>query len=243
MEFIRVPAGTARIGAEVDDAEAEDNERPAHNVFVERQFWLGITPVTLGQYRRSGAQIPLAEHAAFLDEQAVNYVSWDDASRFVDWLNLFRPSSEHWLHYRLPTEYEWEYACRAGTSTRYYFGNDPINGRLHDYAWFAGNAWDIGNRQPQLVGKKKPNEFGLHDMHGNVWEWTSDGWADYAEILRDGAGIRRCATRVLRGGAFCHEAKYIRSSDRDHYEPAYRHYYTGLRVCLDDKSDENPQRG
>lgn len=232
IDFVRIPAGYGIMGASPGDLEAEENERPAHVITVARAFYLARTPLTLAQYR-SLCEYAVRPHGAFLAEHAVNYISCEEADEFVARLNSLRSTSERRWRYRLPSEIEWEYACRGGTTTRFSFGDDPEYRSLRDYAWYADNAWDVGLTQPQIVGTKRPNGFGLLDMHGNVWEWTSDGWADYDSILRHGEGARSLATRVLRGGAFCHEARYIRASDRDHYPPSYSHYYTGLRLCLE----------
>lgn len=231
IEFVRIPSGKFRMGATDGDPDAEDNERPAHDVTIARSFYLGRFPVTLRQYRML-APYELREHGAVADEHAVNFISCAEADAFVARLNAGRSSSEPGI-YRLPTEAEWEYACRGGTSTRFHYGDDPRYEQLGDHAWFGGNVWDAGLRSPQPVGLKRPNPFGLYDLHGNVWEWTSDGWGAYERIVAEGEGARSGATRVLRGGAWCHEARYIRASDRDHYDPEYRHYYTGFRLCLD----------
>lgn len=232
INFVRIPPGTGSMGAPDDDPDAEDNERPRHDVRIERGFWMATTPVTLGQYRRFETPEP-RPHRALDDRQAMNHVSWSDAERYIAWLNEQRPATESDCTYRLPTEREWEYACRAGSAGRFHYGDDVDYTQLDNYAWFGSNSWDAGIRHPRDVATKRPNAFGLYDMHGNVWEWTSDGWATYGDIVRLGESIRSTSTRVLRGGAFCHEPRYIRASDRDHYEPDYRHYYTGFRLCLD----------
>lgn len=232
IELVRIPSGRCVIGAGEGDRDAEDNERPAHGVEVERPFYLAANSVTLGSYLEL-RDYPRREHGAFRDEHAVNFISWDAAESYIAQLNAVRPVSERCMQYRLPSENEWEYACRAGASTRFHYGDDEGYERLKEYAWYGTNAWDAGLRHPQPVGLKTPNDYGLHDMHGNVWEWTSDGWATYEDIVRCGEGVRDATTRVLRGGGFCHEARYIRASDRDHYPPSYCHYYTGFRICMD----------
>ena len=187
-------------------------------------------PVTLGQYEKLNTYNTNREFAAKEKTHAVNYISCKEAEGWIDFLNAKRPTKERDLIYRLPRENEWEYACRAGSSSRFYYGDDPSFENLNKYAWFSENVWDQNKRTPQPVGRKLPNSFGLYDMHGNVWEWTSDGWASYSEIISSGNSIRNPNFRVLRGGGWCHEGKYLRSSDRDYYELGYSHYYTGFRI-------------
>ena len=235
IPFVEIPPGTCIIGAHDNDVDANDNERPVHKITISRNFYMAAWPLTLGDYLRF-CKYQKREYGSFLDDQAVNFISCNEADSYIARLNAERPLSERDVHYRLPTEYEWEYACRAGSSTRFYFGDDWMFEELANYAWYDECAWNVGLRHPQAVAQKRPNEFGLWDMHGNVWEWTSDGWASYNDILSYGEGIRNGNYRVLRGGAFCHEARYIRASDRDYYEPSYKHYYTGFRLCADKRS-------
>lgn len=232
IEFVWIPPGVFMMGADERDPDADENERPRHKAAVRRGFYLAQTPTTLRQYRQL-APYEEQEFGAWQDEHAVNFISGTDADEWVASLNASKPVEERAVTYRLPTEVEWEYACRAGTHTRFFYGDDPGFARLGEHAWFDGNTWDLGERHPHPVGHKNPNAFGLHDMHGNVWEWTSDGWALYGDILTWGEASRNPNLRVLRGGGWCHEGRYQRASDRDYYEPGYRHYYTGFRVCCD----------
>jgi formylglycine-generating enzyme required for sulfatase activity len=148
-------------------------------------------------------------------------VSWNDASEFCWWM-----SEQEGQEYRLPTEAEWEYACRAGTSARYYFGDDPA--ALGEYAWYGANA----ENRTQPVGKKMPNAFGLNDMHGNVWEWCSD-WYDaryYKHAPMDNpAGPAASAGRVIRGGAWHSLARLVRAAYRNGVGPAARNVNLGFR--------------
>ncbi len=220
------------MGASPDDPDAEDNERPRHEAAVHHAFYMALYPVTRELFRRF-IDAPEREHGALSDDSAVNWVSCNDADHLVRLLN---ERSVQGLRYRLPTEVEWEYACRAGTQTRFHFGDDPGYRHLTEFAWCAENTWEVGECCPQPVGLKPANAFGLFDMHGNVWEWTSDRWVGYEALRSQGAAATREPTRVLRGGGFCHEGRYLRASDRDHYAPTYRHYYTGMRLCLDAQS-------
>ncbi len=230
------------MGAPDCDPDADENERPLHEATIARGFYMARTPISLGQYRQL-APYDSREFGAWEDVQAVNYISCEDADIWVANLNRSRPSEERMLTYRLPTEAEWEYACRGGSQTRFFYGDDPEFAQLREYGWFEANTWDLGAKHPQPVARKRPNAFGLHDMHGNVWEWTSDGWALYADLLLRGEEARDRRLRVLRGGGWCHEGRYQRASDRDHYEPHYRHYYTGFRVCCDAAGPVDPPPG
>jgi len=231
MEFVRIPAGCFTMGATPEDADAEWNEHPAISVQVSEDFFLATKPVTVGDFSRY-LSLPGGELAARDAAQTANYLSAVDADLFVENVNSCCPADERHIAYRLPSEAEWEYSCRAGTTTRFYFGDDLQYAALGEYAWFADNAWHAGLRSPPRPGCKRANPWGLYDMHGNVWEWTNDGWVVYDELARYGNAARDPATRVLRGGAWCHDGRYLRSSDRDHYAPDYRHYYTGMRLAF-----------
>ncbi|HEX8313056.1 MAG TPA: formylglycine-generating enzyme family protein [Chthoniobacteraceae bacterium] len=231
MEFVRIRAGSFHMGAVACDADAEWNELPAVPAAVSQDFFLSTKPVTAGDFSRF-LDLPEGEYAARGPLDAANYLSASDADAFVECVNSQKPYGERRLSYCLPSEAEWEYACRAGTTTRFSFGDDPDYAQLREHAWYAENTWHEGTRSPQPPGEKRPNPWGLFDMHGNVWEWTRDGWGLYREIARHGSAARDLTTRVLRGGGWCHDARYLRASDRDHYTPDYRHYYTGMRLAF-----------
>ena len=138
------------------------------------------------------------------------YVSWDDAIAYCKKL-----SEKEGKKYRLPTEAEWEYACRAGTETRWSFGDDEKV--LGNYAWYDKNAWDIGEEYAHQVALKKPNAFGLYDMHGNVYEWCHDYYEeDYYKQSpeKDPTGPTSGSSRVLRGASWNHDARGTRSASR-----------------------------
>jgi formylglycine-generating enzyme required for sulfatase activity len=131
--------------------------------------------------------------------------------------------------YRLPTEAEWEYACRAGTATRFSYGDDPGYALLGDYAWWQGNS---GN-QTHAVGTRRPNPWGLYDMHGNVWEWCLDWYGGYpGGTVSDPVGAAGGSYRVRRGGGWVNDPRYCRSADRYRLGPGYRRNYLGFRAAL-----------
>ena len=140
--------------------------------------------------------------------------------------------------YRLPTEAEWEYACRAGTTTEYSFGDDVSV--LGDFAWFDDNS----GSQTHPVGQKRPNGWGLYDMHGNVWEWCSDWHGDYAAgAVRDPAGPASGSIRVLRGGCWYDSAGFCRSAFRIRFYPSYRFSNYGFRLALSPSGASSPEAG
>ena len=161
------------------------------------------------------------------EEHPVVNVSWNDATAFCEWLS--EQSGEAGRVYRLPTEAEWEYACRAGTTTRYYFGDDA--GDLGEYAWYRGNS---GNRAHR-VGQKRPNAWELYDLHGNVWEWCSDWYSTdyYANSpLEDPTGPESGWERVCRGGSWFGTAGSCRSAFRGRDTPGGRAFSLGFRLAF-----------
>ena len=153
------------------------------------------------------------------------YVSWEDAQEFVRRLNASLGSNV----YRLSTEAEWEYACRAGTTTRWSFGDDES--QLTHYAWYRDNAWDVGERYAHRVGTKRSNPWGLYDMHGNVWEWVQDWYAaDYYSRSPSVDPPGPSSARVVRGGSVHWDAQYLRSACRLSNSPDDRYYDVGFRL-------------
>ena len=156
------------------------------------------------------------------EDRPVEQVSWDDAQEFLAKLNLMEKIDT----YRLPTEAEWEYACRAGSTTRFCFGDKEE--KLGEYAWYGDNS--EGKTHP--VGQKQPNAWGLYDMHGNVWEWCQDWYGDYpAGPVTDPRGPDAGEYRVLRGGSWDNDTRNLRSAVRNYYYPDYRSDIIGFRVA------------
>lgn len=212
MTFVRLSPGRFVRGSTLGDPE----ERPLHGVVLTRAFALQTTEVTQAQWKALMGGNPASFPG---DDRPVENVSWEDAQEFIRRLNEADPGKG----YRLPTEAEWEYACRAGrTSTRY--------GLPDAIAWHGGNAG--GTTHP--VGTRRPNRWGLYDMLGNVSEWCADGYADYGtEPLEDPAGPAASETRVSRGGSILVEGRDLRASRRSHHTPRFRYPDLGLRLARD----------
>jgi len=226
MEFVLIPAGTFTMGSPDSDQDANDNEKPAHQVTISQPFYLGKYEVTEAQWKAVMDENPSKFKGA---NHPVERVSWNDTQQFIQKLN----EREGSRFYRLPTEAEWEYACRADTATIYSFGDDPA--QLDDYAWYNANSG--GKTHP--VGKKKPNPWGLYDMHGNVWEWVQDLYVDdYYQYspTSDPQGPTRGESRVLRGGSWIGHGQYARSAYRDRNVPGGRDVINGFRLARGQKS-------
>ena len=215
MKFKLLPAGTFTMG-EGDKA---------HGVTLTKPFQIGIHEVTQAQFKQVMGSNPSKSKGA---ASPVELVSWDDAVEFCRRLSDLPTEKAAGRVYRLPTEAQWEYACRAGTTTKYSFGDD--NSWLGHYAWTPQNAGD----QTHLVGSKQPNPWGLYDMHGNVWEWCQDRHGDYPSGSQtDPTGATFGSERVIRGGSWDAPTAYYRSAFRYGFNPAYHNYSIGFRVCLD----------
>ncbi len=221
LEMVGLPAGQFLMGSPDSDPDARDNEKPQHQVKV-NSFAIGKYPVTQAQYQAVMGTNP----SRFQNnpQNPVEDVSWNDAQAFCRKLSQITGKT-----YRLPTEAEWEYACRAGTTTRFYFGDDA--NQLGDYAWYKGNS----QQTTHPVGQKKPNAWGLYDMSGNVWEWCEDDWHDnYIGAPKDGSAWLKNGNdnrSPLRGGSWYNVPANCRSAYRNFtYRPDYSLINDGFRV-------------
>lgn len=212
--MVVLPAGTAVIG------EAEHRRTLTFAV----PFAVGRTEITHAEWNlcvRSGACAPLSDSGFGREQRPAINVSWNEAKLYVTWLAHVtgRP-------YRLLGESEWEYAARAGNPSKFSFGDDSQ--KLGDFAWFRANS----PRGPQPVAGRKPNAFGLYDMHGNVWEFVEDCFRQRPILAPGTSAIQdgRCQRRVVRGGSWDDDADFLRSAARTWYSPDNRYFILGFRV-------------
>jgi formylglycine-generating enzyme required for sulfatase activity len=216
MTFKEIPAGSFMMGSPEGEEDREDDETQ-HKVTITKPFYMQTTEVTQGQWKAVMGTEPWKgdDYVKEGPNYAASYVSWNDAVAYCKKL-----SDQERKTYRLPTEAEWEYACRAGTETRWSFGDDE--NKLGDYAWYLENAYDIFEQYAHQVELKKPNAFGLYDMHGNVYEWCHDYYeADYYKQspAKDPTGPTSGSFRVLRGGSWGGDTRFSRSACRDRHFP------------------------
>jgi formylglycine-generating enzyme required for sulfatase activity len=201
----------------------EEDETP-HQVTLTKPFSIGVFLVTNAQWKHVMGTLP--SHGQE-DKGPVEQVSWDDAVDFCAKLSALPAERKAGRVYRLPTEAEWEYACRAGAKTNYSFGDDES--WLGDHGWFDGNS----ENQTHAVGQKQPNPWGLYDMHGNVWEWCSDWCGDYSKgSVTDPCGAASGSRRVTRGGSCSSPAARCRSAFRYGLDPSCRIRSVGFRLAL-----------
>jgi formylglycine-generating enzyme required for sulfatase activity len=229
MKLKLIPVGEFLMGSATTEAD-RSNDETQHRVKITRPFYLGITEVTQGEWFAVMQTRPWAgkEYVKEGNAYPATYVSWNDAIEFCTKLSKTEGKT-----YRLPTEAEWEYACRGATNTAYSFGNEARS--LKDYAWSEANAWDIGAKYAHEVGTKKVNPFDLYDMHGNVWEWCSDSHSTDSFSKSPGSepgGVSSGLSRVLRGGSWFDSARYSRSAARLGFYPSFCSPFLGLRLAL-----------
>jgi formylglycine-generating enzyme required for sulfatase activity len=237
MKFRLIPAGTFIMGSPKTEEDRKDNE-VQHEVTISKAFWMGVYQVTQMQYEKVMGTNPSFfqgnEIRGSSSNHPVELVSSKDAVEFCMKLADLAEEKAAFREYRLPTEAEWEYACRAGSTTAFSFGDDSQS--LGEYAWFEDNS----NNQTHPVGEKKANAWGLCDMHGNVFEWCSDWYNDYLEgAVCDPVGPRkgsyregRTYFRVGRGGSYYRGAASGRSAFRIRLPPTVRGGGLGFRVAL-----------
>jgi len=227
IEMVWIEPGMLTVGSPSSESGRDSDEGPQHEVTIGEGLYLGKYELTQGQWESVMATRPWAEEECVLehpDHPAV-HISWNDMQEFIRRLNAAEGSEI----YRLPTEAEWEYACRAGTTTRWSFGDNES--QLGRYAWYDANAWDVGEKYAHEVGTKLPNAWGLYDMHGNVWEWCQDWYEAYTSSSQvDPTGPSTGSHRVVRGGDFYYYARLVRSANRGYNSPGDRGYGLGARL-------------
>jgi len=235
-KLIWCPPGKFRMGSPKDETGRNSDENQVQ-VTLAKGFWLGQHEVTQAEWQRVMQTTPWSGKAYVKegDDYPATYVSWNEAMKFCEKLTEQERSAGRlpsgW-QYTLPTEAQWEYACRAGTRTRFSFGNDDSD--LSDYAWWCG-IFGEGNAKSEqyahTVGQKKLNPWGLSDMHGNVWEWCRDWYGEELAGGTDPLGPSRGSVRVFRGGSWFYPARDCRSALRSWLAPGNRLSCLGFRLA------------
>jgi len=241
MKLALVPAGKFLMGSKLSPAEVarlfngkeerHANEHPQREVTISRPFYMGIHEVTQAQWQAVMGTEPWKDKISGRPGArfAASWMNWHEATEFCEKL-----SKKTGKTVALPTEAQWEYACRAGTKTIFCFGDDAS--KLGDYAWYQDNARTTGQPYAHAVGQKKPNAWGLYDMHGNVWEWCRDWHANdfYAKAKNvDPENTTESKCRAVRGGSWHNDPLHCRSAARNSWcGPHYRHYNYGFRVAV-----------
>jgi eukaryotic-like serine/threonine-protein kinase len=243
MKLNLIPAGKFLMGSPKDEKDRAVDEGPQHEVEITRPFYLGVYPVTKGQFAafvkddgyqtqneksKLGPPFGSWQHPFDgynpTDEDPVVCVSWNEAVKFCEWL-----SKKEKKTYQLPTEAQWEYACRVGTTTAYSFGDDAKD--LGDYGW----CFDNSGQHTQPVGGKKPNPWGLYDMHGDIFQWCADYYdKDYygKSPGKDPQNLDKGDSRVIRGGCWHAIPKLCRSANRNWNKQDLSTYDFGFRVVM-----------
>jgi formylglycine-generating enzyme required for sulfatase activity len=228
--MVWIEPGTFLMGSPANEMDRFSDEGPQTEVTLTRGFWMGRYPVTQREYLALMGVNP----ASFTGEleRPVERVSWHDATEYCAKLTAQERAAErlpHGYEYRLPTEAQWEYACRAGTTTRFSYGDDLSYTQLGQYAWY----WSNSGSKTHPVGQKSPNAWGLYDMHGNVWEWCADWYGSYpGGSVTDPKGASSGSLRVFRGGSWSLIGQYCRSGFRNGDFPEYRGSLVGFRPAL-----------
>lgn len=249
MKLVRILAGTFKMGSPKDE-EKRGSDEDRHEVEITKEFWLGVYEVTQGEYQRVMGKNPSYFSAdgggkgrvKGLDTSRfpVECVTWQDAQAFCDKLSALAEERKMGRKYRLPSEAEWEYACRGGASSYqiFHFGNSLSSTQANFDGNYPYGGADKGAYLERTckVGSYKPNAFGLYDMYGNVWEWCSDWYGvDYygKSPRRDPLGPSEGSSRVLRGGSWYNFGRFCRSAYRNRNTPGYRILNCGFRVAAE----------
>ena len=226
MEMVAIEPGTFTMGSPDSEPKRIQNEGPQHQVTLTQGFYLGKYELTQAQWQAVMGTAPWSGKPrvqANPNNPAV-FISGDDLQVFVDKLNQEAGDSL----YRLPTEAEWEYACRAGTTTTWSFGDEASKG--NDYAWYSDNAWNAGEQYAHAVGTKLPNPWGLYDMHGNVLEWLQAGGESVTYLSSNQTDPPGSVSGILRGGRWSKDSSEMRSAARNLVAKTNADPYSGARL-------------
>lgn len=231
FNMIKVEKGIFQMGSN-----EYSDEKPVHSVTISKDFYIGETEVTQALWKAVTGYSPTSSDSSWSSSYGVGdnypayFISYEDVQSFITKLNQMTGRQ-----FRMPTEAEWEYAANGGKrSLGYtYSGSESIG----DVAWYDVNSYDKGSSSPDYgthpVKTKSPNELGIYDMSGNVWEWCSDWYGSYSNgAVTDPTGATSGSDRVLRGGSWSNSAVYCRTVNRKHYTPTYRYDYLGFRLAL-----------
>lgn len=238
LVLVKIPKGSFIMGSPDDEQERNNiEEGPLHEVTIPCDFYMGIFEITQSQWFAVMGTKPWSAktHIVDLPDMPAVCISWNDingSGGFLEKLNEHLVATEKIpATFRLPTEAEWEYACRAGTSTRFYWGDDPDYTEIGKYACWKGNKPKLNH--PLSVGQKLPNAWGLYDMSGNVMEWCQDRWhKSYEGAPTDGSAWEdgNSSERILRVGGWYYDGRCFRSSIRYKNPPDITHYSFGFRL-------------
>jgi formylglycine-generating enzyme required for sulfatase activity len=237
LALVGIPLGSFQMGRYPGEQGSVSFEEPQHTVTIGANFYMGMCELTKRQWQAVMGTTPWSGQSSVLDDpdSPAVYVSWNDAQAFLTALNLHVTNTGQGpATFRLPSEAEWEYACRGGTTTRFYWGDDLSLTQIGNYAWFDGNASNVGENYAHVVGLKMANAWGLYDMSGNVWEWCEDYWHDnYTGAPSDGSAwlSPTSSYRVVRGGSWNYAFSFCRAATRSNFLPASSNFLYGFRLA------------
>ena len=245
LKFCWCPAGKFLMGSPPEEPGRQVDEKQVE-VNLSRGFWLGKYEITQAQWRKLMETEPWQARQYVTDgpNNAATFISWNDARAFCRKLTETEQTAGRlpkiWT-YTLPTEAQWEYACRAGSKSAFSFGNDE--NLLRNYGWFAGNQPEVDGEKAasaQKFGLKKGNAWGLFDMHGNVWEWCLDSYSERLPGGTDPESIGKGVNHITRGGSWTDDAPSCRSAYRHYQLPGSKNSYLGFRIALVSTAAEKP---
>ncbi|MEE4600312.1 MAG: formylglycine-generating enzyme family protein [Desulfobacteraceae bacterium] len=230
MKFVPIPAGKFVMGSPPDESYRGSDENQ-YEVRISKPFYMQTTEVSQGQWKKVMGNNPSGFKDCG-DDCPVESVSWEDAQKFISKLNQMEGTEK----YRLPTEAEWEYACRAETKTPFFTGDCISTDQANYDGNYPAKNCPKGQYRGKTIkaGRVQPHAWGLYDMHGNVWEWVQDWYGDYpSNSVPDPKGPDEGQYRVLRGGSWNFNAWFLRSADRYWDYPDIRYFNNGFRVARD----------